>query len=497
MACSISGVIILKKPRHSADFVLIENRLKSIICQAEERGRDSFGVDIFSQDGGVFHFKELGKASEAKWPTGFINRDTVCAIANNRAEPTTEWIRTKGKMDIQPFCDETETVYITHNGTIANDADLRKKVKIENPKTKIDTQSVCEYLKKKWDGRSRDGLREILMNDIVGSFAFAIYDKRQPHLVTLAANYKPLHVLYDKELECFFFSSFPRYLESDKIPIYDRMIVEQCGPYMIWQFDILSRHIGKASLYPMVKLKDKKKVLVICSGGLDSVVVATKYVREGHDVTLLHYKYKCRAEAKETDAVLAVAKNLGCETLFCELGDVFKNVIGHSRLTDSGTPLMTERNGEASAELAWEWVPARNLIFYSLAVGIAEAHGFDVVALGNNLEESGAYPDNEAIFTEEFARCLPYAVNLGKRVQAEMPVGHLMKHEIVKLGLGLKAPLELVWSCYEAREKPCGVCGPCYMREVAFAMNGVKDPYEYETPKPNEFWVDCIPYGQK
>jgi 7-cyano-7-deazaguanine synthase len=496
MACAISGVIILKKPRHVGDFVRIESKLRSIICRAEERGRDSFGVSVFYQGGNVFHFKELGKASEAKWPLGFINRDTICAIANNRAEPTTEWVRTKGKVDIQPFCDETETVFVTHNGTIANDAQLRKQVKFEKPKTKIDTQSVCEYLMKKWDGRSRDGLREILMNQVVGSFAFAIFDKRQPHLVTLAANYKPLYVLFDTELECFFFSSFPRYLESELIPIYDRMPIEQCGPYMIWQFDVLSRHIGKVSLYPTVRQKNKRKVLVICSGGLDSVVVATKYVREGNVVTLLHFKYKCRAEKKEADAIQAVAKYLGCAYKFCELGDVFKNVIGHSRLTESGSPLVTEREGEASAELAWEWVPARNLIFYSLAVGIAEAHGFDIVALGNNLEESGAYPDNEAIFTEEFSRCVPYAVNLGNRVQVEMPVGSLMKREIIKLGLELDAPLDLAWSCYEAGEKPCGTCGPCYMRMVGFSMNGVKDPYEYEHDRP-ELWSDCRPYKAK
>jgi len=262
---------------------------------------------------------------------------------------------------------------------------------------------------------------------------------------------------------------------------------------MIWQIDILSRHIGKQSLYPVVRRNDKKRVLAICSGGLDSVVVATKYVREGHDVTLLHYQYKCRAEKKEVEAIPLIAKALGCKYMFCPMGDIFKGVIGHSRLTESGQPLMTERAGEASAELAWEWVPARNLIFYSLAVGIAEAHGFDVIALGNNLEESGAYPDNEAIFTDEFSTVLPYAVNLGKRVQVEMPVGHLMKHEIIKMGLELKAPLDLAWSCYEAEENPCGTCGPDFMRRTGFKMNSVKDPYKYKN-EVDGFWDGCSEY---
>nr|MCG2909665.1 7-cyano-7-deazaguanine synthase [Stygiolobus sp.] len=62
-----------------------------------------------------------------------------------------------------------------------------------------------------------------------------------------------------------------------------------------------------------------------------------------------------------------------------------------------------------------------------------------------------------------------------------MPVGNLVKHEIVKLGVEIGAPLHLTWSCYEGGEKHCGMCGPCYMRKMAFRINGLEDPVEYES----------------
>jgi len=103
------------------------------------------------------------------------------------------------------------------------------------------------------------------------------------------------------------------------------------------------------------------------------------------------------------------------------------------------------------------------------------------VVLGNNLEEAGAFSDNEMMFVRKLNELLPYATNLQKRVQVLMPVGHLMKHEIVRLGLRLGAPLDVTWSCYYGGEKHCGRCGPCYMRKKAFDIVGVKDPVEYLT----------------
>ena len=135
--------------------------------------------------------------------------------------------------------------------------------------------------------------------------------------------------------------------------------------------------------------------------------------------------------------------------------------------------------GEAGAEFASEWVPARNLVMLSIATAYAEARGITTIILGNNLEESGSYPDNEPEFINKFNELLPFAVGANKQVEVLMPVGNLMKHEIVKLGHDIGAPMYLTWSCYRAGKKHCGACGPCYMRRIAHEMNNIPETISY------------------
>jgi 7-cyano-7-deazaguanine synthase len=147
-----------------------------------------------------------------------------------------------------------------------------------------------------------------------------------------------------------------------------------------------------------------------------------------------------------------------------------------SVLTGDGE-IESRRGGEHAAELGTEWVPARNTIFASLALAYAEAHDFDAIALGNNLEESGGgYPDNEQEFINKIQELTPYAVKPYRRVELSQPCGTLMKAEIVRLGHEIEAPLDLTWSCYEGGREHCGTCGPCWMRQVAHLVNGLVDP---------------------
>ncbi len=101
--------------------------------------------------------------------------------------------------------------------------------------------------------------------------------------------------------------------------------------------------------------------------------------------------------------------------------------------------------------------------------------------LGTNLEEAGSYPDNEMIFIDRLNAVLPYATQVNKRVHIEMPVGNLVKHEIVRMGIELDAPLDLCWSCYESGDIHCGNCGPCFLRKTAFKINGLTDMIPYST----------------
>ena len=389
-------------------------------------------------------------------------------IGNTRAEPTTEWVPDKTPADVQPFVVGPLTV--AHNGTIANDVALCERYGIDPDNaggSKIDTA--------RWAAVAAERVHTpadvlALLAETVGSYGIAV--GHDDGWLVLATNYKPIwtRLAYDRKvLE--FTSVAPRgqdYLEAlgdgwQMLPAYSALIVTDDG--------------GMEHVNLRQPQRTTDRALVVCSGGLDSVTVAASMLADGWDVTLLHVQYGARAEAREREAVDAVAERLRVKVLTLDLRGVFA-AIGGSRLTGTWEGAAA---GVEGAEYAIEWVPARNTILLAVAVGMAEAHHFDVLALGNNLEESGAYPDNEQEFIGRFNDMLPYVVADGVNMRILEPVGHRMKHEIVRLALDVGAPLDLTWSCYDGGDLHCGDCGPCFMRRRAFEMAGVSDPLEYAT----------------
>lgn len=470
--CSISGCILFEKTRSEKDLRTIESKVRSLIVSGEDRGRDSYGLIAFQKDGRVLAIKQVGKPSQSlKSKPRFVFADTFVIVNNDRAEPTTEYVPDKEEADIQPF---GTNVYVSHNGVIANDSELERKYGLTR-KTRVDSAIIPPLLEKLWDGTAAD-LQRILRDELVGSFALAVVNRQDPTKLFLACNYKPIYLEYDRSLDVLFFTSLESYLGQTDREIWDSNVVRQIDPYSLLAFDV-AKKIERFSLWKE-KAQANKRALVVCSAGLDSTIAAKLMVDRGYDVTLLHFKYGHRAERREEDSVRRIASALNVPLMFVDT-DLFKKVIKHSRLTDTTEEIETGRSGEVGAEFAHEWVPARNLIFLSVATGIAEAYEFGTIVLGNNLEEAGAYPDNEMIFINKLNEVLPYATNLQRRVKLEMPVGNLMKHEIVKLGVEVGAPLNLTWSCYEGGEAHCGKCGPCYMRRKAFEINGLKDPIQY------------------
>lgn len=465
--CSINGAIKIQGTFNEEEW----KYFVEICKKAKSRGRDSFGYKVFDENGVMINsYQNTCSVDDSSFE--FVEGGKVI-LSNNRAEPTTEFVEDKKVTDVQPFTSKDGRYTIVHNGTIANDKLLKKKFKYKLD-TEIDSAVIPEVLSDLWielDGETNrmQSLQRVFNRFLRGSFALGIYDSNFASTMYLTTNYKPIFM--ERRGSVVYFSSLKEFFDVKKL-------------------DGLIRNIDSVPAYSIVKISEegvftrslreerstKGRALVVCSGGLDSTVVAKKMLEDGYDVTLLHFKYKCRAEDKEIQAVKDIAEELKVEALFVEI-DVFKNVIKHSPLVEEGSEIA---KGDKGVEFAYEWVPARNLIMLSIATGIAEGHGYDVIALGNNLEEAGAYPDNEEIFIQKFSEILPYAVNVDKQVEIVMPVGNLMKHEIVKLGIQIKAPLGKTWSCYEAGEQHCGECGPCRMRRVGFDMNGKKDIISYE-----------------
>lgn len=450
--CSIFGAVLSAKTRgESIDQFDI---LGHLVEMSRERGRDGVGFRFNTGE----ESKRNIYLEDACWDLRDYMEElgSRVIVGNYRAEPTTEFTDCKQQEDQQPYT--LNDWSIVHNGTIANDKVLRTG---QYP-SKIDSAAIVEQLEYTVARSEEDALNHFkrMVHQLEGSFAIAASHASFNDVVFVACNYRPIWVAFHHGA-AFFGSSrhvFPEHVQPTMIPPYS------VGTIRASHFDV----------EPLPR-NENKKALVVCSGGLDSVTAATKMVRDGYDVTLAHFVYGCRAQAHEINSVTKVAEFLGVPFRLVDM-----NIYSHK-----DSPLLNKSEliseGEAGAEFAHEWVPARNLVMLALATSYAEANGFGYVVLGNNMEEAGAYPDNEPEFIDRFNDLLDFAVGANKKVRVLQPVGNLMKHEIVKLGHKIDAPMHLTWSCYKDGDKHCGKCGPCYMRAKAFKINGLKEVIEYET----------------
>lgn len=460
-------------------------RLASIIHRASERGRDSVGVALQTEDGGFVQVKKLGhRISAEELEEALGGREAVACVFNCRAEPTTEWLRVRDPGLTQPFVHGG--VAVTHNGTVANDRELEAELGVEKP-SPIDSSVIPVLLSSAWDG-SLGGLARTLGGRLVGSYALVVLRSDKPGVMWLATNYKPLYYSYDPELGAVFASSYDTHLTKGG-PVWAEAPVRRVEPYTVVEVNARGGYERRASILG----PPGGRALVVCSGGLDSTTTAAHLKKLGLDVTIIHFAYGHLAEERERRAVESVADYLGAPLLLVETS-LFK-LARRSPLLGEGR-VNTRRAGEEGAEFAHEWVPARNLVFLSAAMAVADAEGYDYVAMGTNMEEAGAYPDNEEEMYRLFNTVSPYTTSPGRVVRVVNPVGHMVKHEIVGLGLRIRAPLHLTWSCYLNKERHCGSCGPCYMRRHAFKMNKVRDPVGYELPpeQEEEFWAGCSDY---
>jgi 7-cyano-7-deazaguanine synthase len=174
----------------------------------------------------------------------------------------------------------------------------------------------------------------------------------------------------------------------------------------------------------------------------------------------------------ELERAAAVAAHYGAEHLVVPLE---LSRWGGSALTDASIDV-PEAGG---AGIPVTYVPARNLVFLSLAMGVAEARNADAVYLGVNALDYSGYPDCRPEFVASFQQTAALALKRGvegRPVEVRTPLIDLSKADIVRLGLSVGAPLALTWSCYRGGTTPCGACDSCALRAKGFAEAGVADP---------------------
>ena len=220
-----------------------------------------------------------------------------------------------------------------------------------------------------------------------------------------------------------------------------------------------------------------KRAVVLLSGGLDSYTAAAVAKRDGFELYALSINYGQR-HVRELEAARAVAKSLGVAQQL-EL-DLDLTRIGGSALTSSEIEVPKDQPIDP-AVIPSTYVPARNTIFLSLAMGWAEVLGATDIYIGVNALDYSGYPDCRPEFIrafEQMARLATKAGVEGRALKIHTPLIELSKAGIIGLGLSLGLDYGLTHSCYDPRPGggPCGHCDSCRLRAAGFEEAGANDP---------------------
>lgn len=220
-----------------------------------------------------------------------------------------------------------------------------------------------------------------------------------------------------------------------------------------------------------------RKAVVLLSGGLDSATVVAMAKAEGYSCYTMSFDYGQRHRA-ELEAAARIAGQLG--VVEHKVIGLNLNGIGGSALTDStiGVP------EEPEAGIPITYVPARNTVFLSLALGWAEVLGARDLFIGVNAVDYSGYPDCRPEFIEAFERMANLATRAGVEGQGftiRAPLQNMSKAQIIQEGSRLGVDYAMTVSCYQADDagRACGRCDSCRLRMAGFQAAGVEDPTRY------------------
>lgn len=224
-------------------------------------------------------------------------------------------------------------------------------------------------------------------------------------------------------------------------------------------------------------MSEIKKAVVLLSGGLDSATCLAIARNQGYECYAITFEYGQRHDS-ELAAAQRVVDVLGArelKTIHINMGD-----IGGSALTDTSIDVPES----PTDGIPVTYVPARNTVFLSLALGWAEVLAADAIFIGVNAVDYSGYPDCRPEFIAAFESLANLATRQGvegKPISIEAPLLHLSKSEIIAKGMALGLDYGLTVSCYQADQagRACGKCDSCRLRQQGFLHAGIADPTQY------------------
>lgn len=219
------------------------------------------------------------------------------------------------------------------------------------------------------------------------------------------------------------------------------------------------------------------RAVVLLSGGLDSSTVVAKAKADGFEVYALSFDY-----GQRHDSELEAAKRVAKKEVVVEHKILPMNLrgIGGSALTDDSIAVPTD---EADG-IPVTYVPARNTVFLSIALGWAEVIEADAIYIGVSAVDYSGYPDCRPEYIAAFESLANLATKRaveGKKIEIKTPLIQLTKAETIAMGVELGVDYSLTVSCYQANEagEACGQCDSCRLRIKGFMEAGLPDPTRY------------------
>ena len=234
---------------------------------------------------------------------------------------------------------------------------------------------------------------------------------------------------------------------------------------------------------------ENMKALILSSGGLDSTtclgMVVDKYGSDNISTLLIHYGQR---HVKELDCAKMIARYYGVSHYEFDVASIFKysdSALLSKSKQNVAQSSYSEQMKESGSNKVDTYVPFRNGLMLSMAASFADSlYKKDEIELYIGVHKDDAVVSAYADCSASFINAMDSAISIGTygRIRLIAPFMDSNKAEIVRLGLDIKVPYHLTWSCYAGGQKPCGKCATCIDRAKAFAANKAKDPLLTEAP---------------